>query len=86
MLIIFSIITLFDLIWIVLVWKDWWEKNLDHGLVWIKLQRLHSLGIVLNAAGVVLKSLIIFCITKADKQNHAEEIESDPLLSRHQNQ
>lgn len=73
-----------DIVWLIAVWSDWWNKILDHGLVWIKLQRLHSLGIVLNIVGIGLKSVIIFCVYKADRQNLAEEKENEVLLSRQQ--
>jgi glucuronate isomerase len=60
------VVLLFDGFWIWLIWKNWWLANLENGIIWRKLQRLHSVGIILNFIGIFLKLVTIFSLLRSE--------------------
>jgi hypothetical protein len=77
-------VLIFDLFWVWLVWKNWWIEGSNSGLVWRKLQRLHTLGIIFNLIGVFLKLVAVFSLIKSDGKEMVGEQEKELLISRHQ--
>lgn len=66
-----------------MIWKNWWLEDLENGIVWRKLQRLHTLGIILNFIGIGLKIVAIIGLVNSDGKELVGEQEKEILLSRH---
>jgi hypothetical protein len=62
---ILSIILLFDIFWIFVVWANWWKENEENGIIWRRLRRLHALSICLTVLGIGLKIIAIFSLFKS---------------------
>jgi hypothetical protein len=75
--IVLAIVTIFDIVWLILVWKSWTGSNWASP-VWNRLRFWHITVIVLTITNMVLKVLsMVLVFLEARKSNPYKQIEEN---------
>jgi len=54
-MVLFIISSIYDIVWVYILWGSWWNLNKADGPIWTQLSQLHSSTILLVIGGVLFK-------------------------------